>query len=160
MKKSTKIVLLSTSVLALGLGGSLTFVTIKKSGIRKRLQKAYDEPSNVNSVGGLNKLLVSEIFDKRAFQSSGKSTISKVEARERAKEIWDNYGAYFFSNSDISAIIGAFDNLGHVADVSKIANEFFNSYNEELLTVLNNALGENSSQKNILIDKLLKLPNN
>ena len=83
-----------------------------------------------------------------------------AEARERAKEVWENYGAYFFTSSDTSAIIGAFDNLGHIHDVSKIAFEFFNSYDEELLTALDYALGEDSSQKNILIDKLLKLPNN
>jgi len=160
MKNNTKIAFWIGGALFLAVGGTMTYTGIKKSNIRKRLNEAYNDPSGVESVGGMDKLLVSEIFDKRAFQTYSMATISKVEARERAKEVWENYGAYFFTSSDTSAIIGAFDNLGHIHDVSKIAFEFFNSYDEELLTALDYALGEDSSQKNILIDKLLKLPNN
>lgn len=153
-------------VIALIIGGTgiviggtyITIRVVRRNGIMERLNKLYEDPSNEDAVGGLDKLLVNEVFDKRTFQRSGKSTITRTEARERAKEIWDNYSAWF--GNDTSAIIEAFDNLGHLHDVSKIAYEFYQSYGEELLTVLEVALGNINSKNSILIGKIEQLPNN
>ncbi len=154
------------AVIALIIGGSgiviggtyLTFRVVRKNGIMERLDEIYKDPSNEDAVGGLDKLLVSEVFDKRTFQRSGKAIITRTGARERAKEIWDNYSKYF--ESDTSAIIEAFDNLWHLHDVSKIAYEFYQSYGEELLTVLEVAFGKINSKNSILIGKIEQLPNN
>lgn len=156
MKDSIKISLWIGGAALLSIGTLLAVNGMRRSKIRKCLDAAYNDPSSVNAVGGLDKLLVTEVFDKRTFERSGKATISRVEARERAKEVWDNYSAWF--SSDATAIISAFDGLGHSHDVSKIAYEFYQSYNEELLTVLKAALGDNSQQYTILISKIQKLP--
>lgn len=156
MNTNVKIALWAGGALLLTIGGVVVVKSIRKSAVRKCLEEAYNDPSNENAVGGLDKLLVKEVFDERTFQSSGKATISRVEARERAKEVWDNYSSWF--SSDSTAIIGAFSGLGHVHDVSKIAYEFKQSYDEELLSVLKNALGDDSSQYSILIGKIQKLP--
>lgn len=126
--------------------------------IRKRLSEAYKNPSSTDAVGGLDKLLVEGVFNKNAYNSSNnKSTISRLEAREKAHQIWDNYSSWFSSNQ--TAILNAFNGLGHVHDVSKIANEFYLLFEEDLLTVLKDALSE-KSQYNILLGMVNKLPKN
>ena len=159
MNKKLKIAIWIGSILVIGAGIPITVYGVKRSRIRGRLDEAYNNPSSIDAVGGLDKLVVSGLYDRRLHQNAGKATISRVEARERAKEIWENYGAYFWSSSDTSAILGAFDGLGHRHDVSKIADEFYQTYGEDLETVIETAFAD-SDQKNILIDKLLKLPNN
>lgn len=126
--------------------------------IRKHLNEAYKNPSSTDAVGGLDKLLVEGVFNKNAYNSANnKSTISRLEAREKAQQIWDNYSAWFSSNQ--TAILNAFNGLGHVHDVSKIANEFYLLFEEDLLTVLKDALSE-KSQYNILLGMVNKLPKN
>ncbi len=159
MNKKLKIAIWAGSIIVIGVGIPITVYGVKRSRIRGRLDEAYNNPSSINAVGGLGKLVVSGIYDSRLHQNAGKATISKVEARERAKEIWENYSTYFWSSSDTSAILGAFDGLGHRHDVSKIADEFYQTYSEALETVIE-AVFEDSDQKNIFIDKLLKLSNN
>ena len=156
MKQSIKIALWIGGATLVSVGGILAVNGIRRANIRKCLDAAYSDPASEQAVGGLDKLLVTEVFDKRTFERSGKATISRVEARERAKEVWDNYSTWL--SSDTTAIISAFDGLGHAHDVSKIAYEFYQSYDEELLTVLKSALGDNSQQYNILIAKIQKLP--
>lgn len=156
MNSTVKIALWSGGILLASIGGVMAYNGIRRNSIRKCLDEAYSDPSSEKAVGGMDKLLVSEVFNERTFQTSGKATISRVEARERAKIIWDNYSAWFSSNP--TAIIGAFSGLGHSHDVSKIAYEFSQSYGEELLSVLKTALGDNSSQYTILIAKIQKLP--
>lgn len=159
MNKKLKIAIWAGGILLIGAGIPVTVYGVKRSQIRKRLDEAYNNPSSAEAVGGLDKLVVSGFYDRRLHQNAGKATISKVDARERAKEIWENYGAYFWSSSDTSAILGVFDGLGHLHDVSKIADEFYQAYGEDLQTVIQTAF-EDSDQKNILIDKLMRLPNN
>lgn len=156
MNTSTKIAIWTGGILVAGIGSVLIYQGVKRSTIRKCLDEAYSDPSNEDAVGGLDKLLVTEVFDERTFQKSGKATLSRVEARDRAKDVWDNYSEWF--SSDSTAIIGAFDGLGHLHDVSKIAYEFKQSYDSELLSVLKKALGDNSSHYNVLIGKIQKLP--
>lgn len=155
MTKKTIIVLSITGGVLL-IGGVVIYPAVMRSIIRKRLEEAYSDPSGINSVGGLDKLLVQEIFDTSVFEKSGKATISRVEAREKAEQIWENYSAW--RGSDSTAIISAFGGLGHLHDVSKIAYEFQQAYDYELLSVLKEALSE-SSQYNILIGKISNLPN-
>lgn len=138
------------------IGGVIIYPAAMRAIIRKRLDEAYSNPSGVASVGGLDKLLVTEMFDTLTFERSGKATISRVVAREKAEQIWENYSSWF--GSDSTAIISAFNGLGHAHDVSKIAYEFQQAYDYELLSVLKSALSE-SSQYNILIGKLTQLPN-
>lgn len=159
MNSKLKIALWIGGILIVGGGIPLTFYAIRRANVRKRLDEVYNNPSSVSAVGGLDKLVVSGIYNKSLHRNSGKATISKVVAREKAAEIWENYGAYFWSSSDRSAIIGAFDGLGHAHDVSKIADEFYQSYNEDLQTVIETAF-KDSEQEYILIDKLMRLPSN
>ena len=157
MKTGVKIAIWVGSIATVGLvGGFVVYPTIMRHNIRKRLDEAYADPSAESAVGGLDKLLVKEAFDTRTFASSGKATISRLEARERSEQVWENYGSWTWSNE--TAIISAFQGLGHLHDVSKIANEFFQSYDNELLQVLKNAL-TSKGQYNILLGKLSKLPN-
>lgn len=153
MKKGVKIALLIGGVL---LVSGVATAQIRKAGVRRRLDEALENPSSEDAQGGLDKFLINEAFSTSTFQRSGKATISRLIAREKADLIWDNYSAYF--SSDPMAIIGAFNNLGHLHDVSKIAHEFYNSYDTELLSVINTALTERSKY-NILIGKLKQLPN-
>lgn len=156
MEKRLKIAIWTTGILTLGIGGTLTYFGVKRSKIRKCLEEKYADTSGEDAVGGINKLLVSEIFDKRTFLTSSKATITRVEARERAEQVWENYSSWFSSNS--TAIVKAFDGLGHAHDVSKIAFEFHSSYDEDLLSVLKNALDSSSVEYRVLIGKLSKLP--
>lgn len=157
MKKEWKIALWVLGGLTVVIGVPTTYFAIRRNGIRKRLEEKFNDPSAEDAVGGLDKLLVTGAFNKTTFQNSGKATISRVVAREKAKEVWDNYSSWL--SSDMMAIIQAFDGLNHLHDVSKIAYEFYQSYGEELLTVLKNALGDDSGQMNILIGKIKQLPN-
>lgn len=152
-RKTVIIIVVSTGVLIIGI--TVVYPAVMRSQIRKRLDEVYNDPAGINSVGGLNKLLVAEIFNPNTFQQSGKATISRTQARERAKQIWENY-SYLFS-SDATAIISAFNGLGHLHDVSKIAYEFQQEYGYELLSVIKSAL-PNSADYNILIGKLTQLP--
>jgi len=156
MTNKVKITIILGSVATAGLlGGFVVYPSIKRFYIRKRLSEAYDDPSSVDAVGGMDKLLVTEAFDIRKFdEANNNATISRLEARERAKQVWDNYSAYFSSNT--TAIISAFNNLEHIDDVSKIAHEFYESYDEELLSVLKVALAD-KSQYNLFLGKMAKL---
>jgi hypothetical protein len=157
MKKGAKIALIvAGSVGTLGLVSALVYPLIMRNGIRTRLDEAFADPSAESAVGGLDKFLVNEAFDTRKFATSDDVTISRLEARERAEQIWGNYNSWFGSNE--TAIISAFQGLGHLHDVSKISNEFYQSYEEELLQVLKTALSS-KGKYNILIGKLSKLPN-
>lgn len=155
MNRKTVIALSITGGVLL-ISGVFIYPATMRAIIRKRLDKAYIDPSSANSVGGLDKLLVQEIFDTSVFEKSGKATISRVEAREKAEQVWENYSTWM--SSDSTAIISAFNGLGHIHDVSKIAYEFKQAYSYELLSVLKDALSE-SSQYNILIGKISNLPN-
>lgn len=151
-----KIIIISSAVVGVGLITGLIIVpAVRKRGIRKRLNEAFNDPSSYKSAGGLDKLLVSEAFDPDRYNSSNShDTITLVEARERAKTIWDNY-SWFGSNQ--MAIIGAFSGLGHVDDVSKISHEFTAKYDEDLLEVIKKAL-EDKAKYNLLIGKINSLP--
>ncbi len=149
------IIALSITGGALLIGGVFIYPAIMRSQLRKRLNEAYNNPSSANAVGGLDKLLVQEIFDPTLFERSGKATLSRVTAREKAAQIWENYSAWM--GSDSTAILSAFNGLGHQHDISKIAYEFQQAYNYELLSVLKNALTE-SAQYSMLIGKIESLP--
>lgn len=159
MEKIKKVIVISAiSASVLVIIGFGVVPTIKKHGIRKRLDTAYKDPSSLEAVGGFDKLLVTEAFDPNKFNDTdGHATISRLEAREKAKIIWDNYSKYFSSNQ--TEIIGAFNGLHHMDDVSKISHEFTGLYDEDLLTVLKTALTD-KAKYNILISKINKLPNN
>lgn len=153
-----KVIFISSLIVGGSIIGFMTYTTIRKSIIRKHLNEAYKNPSSTDAVGGLDKLLVEGVFDKNAYNAANnKSTISRLEARERAQHIWSNYSTWLASNS--TAILGAFSGLGHVHDVSKIASEFYQLYEEDLLSVLKTSLSE-KSQYNILLGMVNKLPKN
>lgn len=154
MKKTVIIV-----SIVLGAGAISYFIVmgVKKSNIKNRLDEAYKNPDSQEASGGMNKLLSSGAFNPNTYQISGKATISLLEAREKAKQIWDNYSSWF--GSDQLAIVNAFNGLGHVHDVSKISHEFEESYEENLLEVLNTALTD-KAKTNMLIAKINKLPKN
>lgn len=156
MKTGVKITIIVAGIGAIGaVGGFVIYPSIMRSKIRKRLNESFADPSAEGAVGGLDKLLVKEAFDTRTFEKSGKATISRMEARERAEQIWSNYNSWLGSNE--TSIISAFQGLGHLHDVSKISNEFYQSYENELLQVLKTALSS-KGQYNILLGKLSKLP--
>lgn len=153
-----KIIIISSAIVGTGLITGLIIVpAVRKRGIRKRLNEAYNDPAGYNSAGGLDKLLVTEAFDPDRYNSSNShETITLVEARERAKTVWENYS---WLGSNQSAIIGAFTGLGHVDDVSKISHEFTAQYDEDLLETLKEALSD-KAKYNLLIGKINKLPKN
>lgn len=157
MTRNVKIAVIAGSILATGLlAGFVIYPAIMRRLIRKRLDEAYADPHSEAAAGGMDKLLVNESFDVRKFNAStSKATISRLEARERAKQVWDNYS--YWMGSDATAIISAFNGLGHLDDVSKIAYEFQQSYGYELLSILKTAL-PNKADYNLLIGKLSKLP--
>lgn len=156
MKTGVKIALIVGGVATIGLvGGFVIYPAIKKSGIRKRLEEAFNNPYSEVAAGGLDKFLVNEAFDRHTYQKSGKATLSRIQAREKAKVVWDNYSSWTWSNQ--TAIVGAFNGLGHLHDVSKISYEFYNSYDYDLLDVLKTALSTKSNY-NLLLGKLGKLP--
>ena len=139
--------------------GAVTYIivrSVQKSGIQKRLDEAYSSPDSQDASGGMNKLLASGVFNPATYQKSGKATITLMEARDRAKSIWDAY-SYFFS-SDQMTIVNQFNGLGHQHDVSKIAHEFNESYDEDLLEILKASLTD-KAKLNMLIAKINKLPN-
>lgn len=139
-------------------GGLLSIRPIQKIGIRKRLQAAFDDPASEAAAGGLDKLQISEVLNIKSFdENNNHATITRVVAREKAQLIWDNYSSWMGSNQ--TAIVSAFNGLGHVDDVSKISHEFYAYYKEDLLQVLKNALTD-KAQYNILLGKINKLPKN
>lgn len=152
-----KVIIISSIVVSLSLVGIFVVrPAIIKHNIRKRLNEIFDNPDSEDSVGGTDKLLANEAFNIKAFdERHSKATISRLEAREKAKMIWDNYSYLFGSNQ--SAIVNAFSGLGHLDDVSKIAHEFYESYDEELVGFLNTALTD-KAKKNLLLSKINKLP--
>lgn len=153
MKK--RVIIISISILAVGAVSYVVVRSIQKAGIQKRLDEAYNNPDSQDAAGGMNKLLASGAFNPTTYQTSGKATITLMEARDRAKSVWDAY-SYFFS-SDQMTIVNAFNGLGHRDDVSKIAHEFKESYDEDLLEVLKSALTD-KAKLNMLIAKINKLP--
>ncbi|ASS50148.1 MAG: hypothetical protein A3D31_11310 [Candidatus Fluviicola riflensis] len=152
-----KAIIISSIVVSLSLVGFFVVrPAIIKHNIRKRLNEIFNNPDSEDSVGGTDKFLANEAFDIKAFDENySKATISRLEAREKAKMIWDNYSYLFGSNQ--SAIVNAFSGLGHVDDVSKIAHEFYESYKEELVGVLDTAMTD-KAKKNLLIKKIGNLP--
>lgn len=156
MKTGVKIALIVGGVAAAGIiGGFVIYPAIKKGSIRRRLDEAFKNPASLDAAGGMDKFLISEAFNTKTFQTSGKATLSRLEAREKAKTIWDNYSSWLSSNQ--TAIVGAFTGLGHLHDVSKISYEFYQSYDNDLLEVLKTALTD-KSKYNILLGKLAQLP--
>lgn len=153
MKK--KVIIIGLSVLTLGAVSFLVIRTVQKAGIRRRLDEAYNNPDSQEASGGLNKLLASGVFNTTTYQKSGKATITLMEARERAKTIWDAYS--YWLGSDQMTIVNAFNGLGHQHDVSKIAHEFKESNDEDLLEVLKTALTD-KAKMNMLVAKINKLP--
>lgn len=151
-----KVVVISLSILVVGVISYFVVVGFQKSVIKKLLDEAYNNPDSQEASGGLNKLLVSGVFNPTTYQKSGKATITLMEARDRAKVVWEAY-SYLFG-SDQMTIVNAFNGLGHQHDVSKIAHEFKASYDNELLEVLQSALTD-KAKLNILIAKINKLPN-
>lgn len=149
MTKNQKIWLWIAIVAATSIGGTFAYFGIRRSQIRKCLDEQYNDPSSDEAAGGSDKLLVSGAFNRNAYTQSNKATITKVEARERSKEVWDNYSYWF--GSDQEAIIQAFSGLEHIDDVRKMSYEFYQSYGEELLTTVKNALGDSSPKMSILI---------
>lgn len=141
-------------------GGLLIYPPVVRAGMRKRLDEALDNPYSASDVGGLNKLQHAGVFDLRKFQSgTSKHTISRMEARERARMVWDNYGGWMWQNDNETAIISAFNGLSHLDDVSLIAHEFYGLYDEELLTVLEKALdNDDKAQYQLLMGKIMTLP--
>lgn len=151
-----KVIIIGLSILAVGTVSYFIVRGVQKAGIQKRLNEAYNDPDNPDATGGLNKLLASGAFNPATYQTSGKATISLMEARERAEKIWKAY-SYFFS-SDQMTIVNQFNGLGHQHDVSKIAHEFSENYDEDLLEVLKTAISD-KAKLNMLIAKINKLPN-
>lgn len=154
MKKT--LIIISAIVVA----GTISYFivrSVQKSNIQKRLQEAYKNPDSQEAAGGLSKLLVSGVFNPNTYQKSGKATITLTEAREKSKQVWDNYSSWL--SSDQTAIVNAFNGLGHQHDVSKISHEFLGSYGEDLLQVLKDSITD-KDKMNVLIAKINKLPNN
>jgi hypothetical protein len=151
-----KVIIIGLIVITTGAVSYLIVRSVQKSGIQKRLDEAFSNPDSQSASGGMNKLLASGVFNPTTYQKSGKATITLMEARERAKDIWDAY-SYFFS-SDQMTIVNQFNGLGHQHDVSKIAHEFQESYDEDLLEVLKSTLTD-KAKLNMLIAKINKLPN-
>jgi hypothetical protein len=152
-----KVIIIGLSVLAVGAVSFIVVRSVQKSGILKRLDEAFKNPDSQDASGGMNKLLASGVFNTTTYQKSGKATITLMEAREKSKAIWDAY-SYFFS-SDQMTIVNAFNGLGHQHDVSKIAHEFKESYDEDLLEVLKSTLTD-KAKMNMLVAKINKLPKN
>jgi hypothetical protein len=150
-----KAVIIVSIVLATGAITYLIVRTVQKSGILKRLNEAFNNPDSQEASGGLNKLLASGVFNTSTYQHSGKATITLMEAREKSKQIWDSYSSWF--SSDQMSIVNAFNGLGHAHDVSKIAHEFSQSYDEDLLEVLKTALTD-KAKMTTLVAKINKLP--
>jgi hypothetical protein len=151
-----KVIIIGLSVLAVGAVSFIVVRSVQKSGILKRLDEAFKNPDSQDASGGMNKLLASGVFNTTTYQKSGKATITLMEAREKSKAIWDAY-SYFFS-SDQMTIVNAFNGLGQ-HDVSKIAHEFKESYDEDLLEVLKSTLTD-KAKMNMLVAKINKLPKN
>lgn len=150
-----KIVIIACSVVAAGIASYFVVRTVQKSAIKKRLDLAYNNPGGQDAAGGLNKLLASGVFDPTTYQKNGKATITLMEARDRSDAIWDAY-SYFFE-SDQTAIVNAFNGLGHQADVSKISHEFKESHDNDLLEILQAALTD-KAKMNLLVSKINSLP--
>ncbi|CAG5082266.1 hypothetical protein [Parvicella tangerina] len=146
-----------SSVAILGLSAALIVPGVKKNKIRGRLDDAYGDPYNSGAVGGIESLQASSAFDPNRHLSSGKATISRLTAIDRAKKVWDNYGSWYSSDNE-AAIVNAFDGLGHYDDLSKIAYYFEQEYSTDLYTVLQDALEGDKVQTQLLMGKINSLP--
>lgn len=134
------------------IGACIVVPAIRRHNIRARLDAAYKDPSTIG--GGMDKLILEGVFDIDRYDSgSNKATISLVTARQKAKQVWDNYSWY---STNQAAIVSAFNGLQHIDDVSKIAHEFFHSYDEEMLSVLKEVLTD-KTQYNLFVAKISKL---
>lgn len=148
-----RIILYAGIALGAGIAGYFIYLSIVRKNIRERLDEALKNPEK--AVGGVEKLLVSGAFDPNRYQKSGKATITLMEARERAKQVWENYSSWMAS--DQATIVSAFSGLGHFDDVSKISHEFQESYDKDLAEVLKSAI-KDKMQLNLLVEKIGKLP--
>lgn len=133
------------------IGACIVVPAIRRHNIRERLDAAYKDPNTIG--GGMDKLILEGVFDPDRYNSSNKATISLVTARQKAKQVWDNYSWY---STNQAAIVSAFNGLQHIDDVSKIAHEFYQSYDEELLSVLKEVLTD-KTQYNLFVAKISKL---
>lgn len=150
-----KVIIISAIVLGSSVLCYALVQSIRRIGIKKRLDESFAHPDSQEASGGMNKLLQSGAFNPNTYKQTGKATITLLEAREHAKRIWDAYSYYF--SSDQSTIVNAFNGLGHQSDVSKIAHEFKGQYDEDLIEVLKSALTD-KAKLNMLIAKIGKLP--
>lgn len=159
MSERTKIGLVIgvSSLAILGLVTAIAIPGIKKGKIRKRLDEAYADPYNSGAIGGIESLQASAAFDPDRYLNSNKTTISRLDAIDRAKKIWKNYGSWYSSDNE-SAMVNAFDGLGHYDDVSKIAYYFEQEYDNDLFTVMEDALSGDNEQTQLLMGKISGLP--
>lgn len=150
-----KIILISAITVIVGIIGFMVVRALQKAAIKKRLEESFKNPDAMTAAGGADKLLASGAFNTHTYQKGGKTTITLLEARERANEVWN---AYSWFGSDQSAIVSAFKGLGHIHDVSKISHEFEALHDEVLVEVLKKALTEKSKMSSLtgIINKLPK----
>ncbi|CAG5086772.1 hypothetical protein [Parvicella tangerina] len=146
-----------SSVAIIGLGAALIVPGVRKRKVRERLDDAYGDPYKSGAVGGIESLQASSAFDPNRHLTSGRATISRLVAIDRAKKVWDNYGSWYSSDNE-SAIVNAFDGLGHYDDLSKIAYYFEQEYDTDLYTVLQDALKGDKVQTQLLMGKVANLP--
>ncbi len=155
----TGYIVLGSSLLLFGILSIPVSRAVQRGGIRKRLEEEYEASGGGGRHGGIDDLEMQGAFDTDLYKRSNKATITLVEARERAKQVYDNYDGWWVQgDDDEDAIISAFSGLGHLHDVSKIADQYQQYYGDSLHSIINKAL-DNESQKNRLKLKLSALPN-
>lgn len=147
------------AISVVGLTTLLVIPVVKKGKIRKRLDEAYSNPYKSGAIGGIESLQASSAFDPNRHLTSNKATISRLDAIERAKKIWKNYGSWYSSDNE-SAMVNAFDGLGHYDDLSKIAYYFEQEHDSDLFTVMQDALRDDNEQTQLLMGKIEALPKN
>lgn len=142
-----------------GLTLAIALPAFKRNKIRNNLDDALNNPMSSGAIGGIESLQASAAFDTKRYLKSNKATISRTDALERAKKVWKNYGSWY-SSDDESAIVNAFDGLGHYDDLSKIADYFQQQYDHDLFSVLQDALQGDKKETQLLIGKIQALPKN
>jgi len=160
MTKNLKIGLwIGGSAAALGLIYVVVIPTFKKDAIRKRLQDAFDNPNSASALGGIEGLQADGTFDPNRYKTSGKATITRIQAIDRANKIWSAYGGYLMAD-DEAKMVDAFEGLGHYDDLSKIGYYFETEVasGENLFSVLQHALEGDKKQTRILLGKVADLP--
>lgn len=160
MTKAGQIALITGLGLATtGLVLMITIPAVKKGKIRQRLDDAFGNPYESGAIGGISQLQASSAFDPNRHLVTNKATISRLDALDRAEKVWSNYGSWYSSDNE-SAMVNAFDGLGHYDDLSKIAYYFEKEYDNDLFTILEDALKEDKQQTQLLMGKINNLPNN